>query len=78
MNLEQIQRAYPDRWVIIEFTKLDDELKVVEGKVIATAKDRLEIEKKLGGLRNKKLAVEYTGSLDTEEGYLLRSVTGLL
>jgi len=46
-------------------------LKVVEGKVIATAKDRLEIEKKLGGLRNKKLAVEYTGSLDTGEGYLL-------
>jgi len=71
MNLEQIQHAYPDQWVIIEFTKLDDELKVVEGKVIATAKDRLEIEKKLGGLRNKKLAVEYTGSLDTEEGYLL-------
>ena len=50
MNLEQIQRAYPDQWVIIEFTKLDDELKVVEGNVIATAKDRREIEKKTATL----------------------------
>ena len=71
MNLEQIQRAYPDRWVIIEFTKLDDELKVVEGKVIAHARDRLDIEKKLARLRNKKLAVEFTGDLDTGEAYLL-------
>jgi hypothetical protein len=71
MNLEQIQHVYPNQWVIIEFTELDDELKVIEGKVIATAKDRLEIEKKLADFRNKKLAVEYTGSLDTEEGYLL-------
>jgi len=71
MNLEQIQRAYPDQWVIIEFTKLDDELKVVEGNVIATAKDRREIEKKAATLHDKKLALEFTGDTDTGEAYLL-------
>ncbi len=70
MNLEQIQRAYPDQWVIIEFTKLDDELKVVEGKVIAHSPERLKIEEVLGRLRNEKLAIEYTGG-DTGEAYLL-------
>ncbi len=71
MNLEQIQRAYPDQWVIIEFTKLDDELKVVEGKVIAHAKDRREIEKTVATLHDKKLAVEFTGDFNTGEAYLL-------
>ena len=71
MTLEEIQGAYPDQWVIIEFTELDDELKVVEGKVIARSRERRDIEKTLAGLRNKKLAVEFTGDLDTGEAYLL-------
>ena len=70
MTLEQIQDAYPNEWVIIEFTELDDELKVVEGKVIAHSPERLKIEEVLGRLRNEKLAIEYTGG-GTGEAYLL-------
>lgn len=70
MNLEQIQHTYPNQWVIIEFTKLDDELKVVEGAVIAHSPDRIQIENTLAGLRNEKLAIEFTGG-DTGEAYLL-------
>jgi hypothetical protein len=70
MTLGEIQQAYPDQWVIIEFTELDDELKVVEGRVIAHSPERDKIEETLAGLRNEKLAVEYTGG-DTGEAYLL-------
>lgn len=70
MKLEEIQTSYPNQWVIIEFNELDDELRVIDGQVIAHSPDRLEIEKKLAGMRNEKLAIEFTGG-DTGEAYLL-------
>ena len=71
MQLEEIKQCYPNEWVLIEFTTLDDELKVVDGKVIAHSPDRDEIEKELIGLKNEQIAIEYTGEGDTGEAYLL-------
>ena len=71
MRLEEIKQQYPNEWVLIEFTELDDDLKVVDGKVIAHSPSRREIEKELMPLRNLRIAVEYTGEGDTGEAYLL-------
>jgi hypothetical protein len=71
MRLEEIKTRYPDEWVIIEFTELDDELKIVDGEVIAHSHDRDEIEKELMDLRKPHIAIEYTGEKDTEEAFLL-------
>jgi hypothetical protein len=35
MKLLEIKQQYPNEWVLIEFTELDDQLRVAEGKVIA-------------------------------------------
>jgi hypothetical protein len=71
MTLEEIKQQYPNQWVLIEFTKLDDELSVVDGKVLAHSANRDEIEKELTTLRNEKIAVEFTGYGDTGEAYLI-------
>jgi hypothetical protein len=71
MTLEKIKQQYPNQWVLIEFTKLDDELRVIDGNVIAHSPSRHEIEKKLATLRNEKIAVEFTGEGDTGEVYLI-------
>lgn len=71
MTLEQIKQQYPDQWVLIEFTQLDDELRVLDGDVIAHSQSRLEIEKELATLRNEKIAVEFTGEGDSGEAYLI-------
>ena len=34
MRIEEIRKLYPDEWVLIEYSKLDDDLNVLEGKVI--------------------------------------------
>lgn len=47
MTWEEIRRAYPDQWVIIEFQKLDDTLEVVDGHVIAAASTRDEIYRRV-------------------------------
>jgi hypothetical protein len=71
MTLEEVKQQYPDEWVLIEFTELDDELRVVDGQVLAHSPSRDEIEKKLTTLRNEKIAVEFTGGRDTGEAYLI-------
>ncbi|MCI0487826.1 MAG: hypothetical protein L0229_14635 [Blastocatellia bacterium] len=71
MRLEEIKQQYPNEWVLIEFTELDDELKVVEGEVIAHSPSRDEIEKELLELKTPQIAIEYTGEGDTGEAYLL-------
>ena len=71
MTLDEIKQQYPDQWVLIEFTGLDDELRVTDGTVLAHAVTRDEIEQELMGLRNERIAVEYTGEGNTGETYLL-------
>jgi hypothetical protein len=71
MRLDEIKEQYPNEWVLIEFTELDDELKVTDGEVIAHSRSRDEIEKELMSLKNGKIAVEYTGEWDPDEAYLL-------
>lgn len=71
MRLDEIKEQYPNEWVLIEFTELDDELKVADGEVIAHSRSRDEIEKELMALKNGRIAVEYTGEWDPDEAYLL-------
>lgn len=71
MTLEEIKRRYPNEWVLIEFVELDEELKVVEGRVIAHSPNKEEIYKKLLELENEKIAIEFTGERPEEPAYLL-------
>lgn len=78
MTLEEIKQQYPNQWVLIEFSQLDDELKVVDGEVLAHSTSRQDIEKQLATLRNEKIAVEYTGDGDTRETYLIGAIAKTL
>jgi len=77
MTLEEIKRQQPNQWVLIEFTQLDDELTVVDGKVLTHSPSRAEIENKLVTLRNERIAVEFTGDGDTGETYLIGAIAKL-
>lgn len=74
MKLEEIKQQYPDEWVLIEFTKLDDDLCVIDGNVIAHSPSRRIIETKLATLRNERIAVEFTGEGNTGESYLIGAI----
>lgn len=78
MTLEKIKRQYPIQWVLIEFTSLDEELRVVDGRVLAHSRNRLEIEKELASLRNERIAIEFSGDRDTGETYLIGAIAKTL
>ncbi|TAF00612.1 MAG: hypothetical protein EAZ79_02180 [Oscillatoriales cyanobacterium] len=47
LTLEEIFSLYPDEWVLIAYTELDEDLSVIRGEVLAH--------------NGKSVAIEYTG-----------------
>jgi hypothetical protein len=61
---DEIRRAHSGQWVIIEYGRLDDELEVVDGEVIAAAPTRDEIYRRLmQDGRGRNVAIRYCGEL---------------
>jgi hypothetical protein len=71
MTFEEIKRQHPNEWVLIEFTELDEDLKVVEGTVVAHSPSKEVIYKTLLELENERIAIEFTGDTVPEPAYLL-------
>ncbi|MGH9754017.1 MAG: hypothetical protein ACREA2_14665 [Blastocatellia bacterium] len=70
LTMEEIKQKYPNRWVLIEYSELDDDLNIVRGEVVETASTKDEIYQKLLKADVKRFAIEYTGELPVEN-YLL-------
>ncbi len=63
MRMEEIRQKYPDAWLVIEYSQLNQDLEVLEGEVIAHAYSRDEVYKKLADFKGKNVAIEYTGKV---------------
>ena len=67
MRIEEIRKLYPDEWVLIEYSKLDDDLNVLEGEVIAHSPDKEEIYQAQMKLQERSLAIEYLGEIPEQD-----------
>ena len=67
MRIEEIRKLYPDEWVLIEYSKLDDDLNVLEGEVIAHSPDKEEIYQAQMKLQGRSLAIEYLGEIPEQD-----------
>ena len=63
IRLDEITKRYRNEWVLVEFSKLDKDLRVKDGKVIAHAPNKDDIYKALLDTRGKNVAVEYCGKM---------------
>lgn len=63
MQLSYIQKKYRNQWVLVEFSKLDKDLRVKDGKVLAHAPNKEEIYKALLRTRDKNVSIEYCGEM---------------
>jgi hypothetical protein len=71
LTLEQMKERYPDEWLLIGFTALDQHLNVVAGEVIAHSVERDEIYAALDRCTGRDFAIEHTGEPDPNISYLL-------
>ena len=63
MRLDEIRKRCRNEWMLVEFSKLDKDLRVKDGKVIAHAPNKDDIYKALLDTRGKNVAVEYCGKV---------------
>jgi hypothetical protein len=71
LTLEQMKAQYPDQWLLIGFTALDEHLNVIAGEVIAHSPDRDEIYAALDRCQDRSFAIEHAGEPDPNLSYLL-------
>jgi hypothetical protein len=63
LTYNEIKKKYPNEWVLVEFSELDEDLHAREGQVIAHATSKEEIYKALLKSRGKNVSIEYFGPL---------------
>lgn len=63
LTLEEIYSRYPDEWLLIAYTELDENLNVIRGKVIAHSPDRDLLYNQLSSTKDISVAIEYTGPI---------------
>ena len=61
MRLSEIKKKYRNQWVLVEYSRLDKDLRVKHGKVLAHAPNKDEIYKALLRTRGKNVSIEYCG-----------------
>jgi hypothetical protein len=71
MTFEEIESRFDSEWVLIEDPRVDEELKVLGGKVLHHSKDRDEVYRKAVSLRPKRSAVVYTGEIPEDTAVVL-------
>ena len=77
MRLGDIQKKYRNQWVLVEFSKLDKDLRVKDGKVLAHASNKEDIYKALLGTRGKNVSIEYCGELPKDLVVMFRLSTNV-
>jgi hypothetical protein len=71
MTFAEIKRNYDGEWVLIAYTKTNEDLQVIEGKVIAHSANKEDIYKALESTPQQPLAIEYMGEVPEDLAFIL-------
>lgn len=71
LTLEEIVSLYPQEWVLIAYTELDEDLNVIRGEVLAHSPDRDLLYNNALSRKGKSVAIEYTGPIPDDLAVML-------
>lgn len=63
MTIREIESEFDSEWVLVDEPETNEQLEVLQGKVIHHSKDRDEVYRKAVSLRPKRCAILYTGNI---------------
>ncbi|MGH9800652.1 MAG: hypothetical protein ACRD82_09830 [Blastocatellia bacterium] len=61
LAMSEISSCYPNEWLLIADTELDEDLNIVKGEVVAHSSNRDEVYGKLTSIKGRSFAIEYVG-----------------
>lgn len=71
MKWKEIVKSFKDEWVLIDVKEVNKDFNLKEGDVIAHAKDKEQIYRKLLELRPRNFSIEYTGKIPEDIAVVL-------
>jgi hypothetical protein len=71
LTVDAIKRQYRSEWILLADPEVDEELRVLAGRVVSHSKDRDEVDRKAIQLRLKRSAFLYTGECLEDMEYVL-------
>jgi hypothetical protein len=71
LTFEEIISLYPNEWVLIAYTELDEDLNVIQGEVLAHSPDRDQLYNNSLPRKGKSVAIEYTGAIPEDLAVML-------
>jgi hypothetical protein len=72
LTIDEIRKRYPQEWVLIADTELDEDFNVIKGELLAHSSNREDIDRALLILSDvKSIALEYIGPISEDYAVLL-------
>ncbi len=71
LSFQEMQSQHAGEWLLIAYTELDDEMKVIRGEVLAHSPNRDEIYCALLSMKGKAVAIEYAGEIPEDTAVAL-------
>ena len=71
MTFTEMEQYYQGEWLLIAYTALDDQMQVIEGKVLAHSPNQSHIYEVLASIPEQPLAIEYVGQIPEDVAFIL-------
>jgi hypothetical protein len=71
LTRQELENRFDSEWVLLEDPEVDEQFRVVRGKVVFHSKDRDEVDRKAIELRLKHAAFLYTGEIPEDSVIVL-------
>jgi hypothetical protein len=71
MTAKQIESRFDNEWILLGDPETDESLEVSKGKLLCHSKDRDEVYRRAVGLRPKRYAIIYTGTMPENTAVVL-------
>jgi hypothetical protein len=66
LTFEEMQQHYPNEWLLIAYTEIDENLKVIQGEVLAHSPHAEEVYRALPHHKDRAVALEYIGEIPND------------
>ena len=71
MSFEEMRRRYQGEWLLIAYTQLDDNLRVIAGEVLAHSHQRDDVYKALSLGHGRDVEIECFAEPQADMGFIL-------
>ena len=71
MTFAEIERTYDGEWVLVAYIKTDDDLQILEEKVVVHSTNKEDIYEALESIPEQPLAIEYMGKVPEDIALVL-------